>query len=181
MRLFAALFPPDPVRDRIGAATAPLRARRPGLTWAQPHKWHLTLLFLGEVPDPAVAAVREGLAAEAARHRPLRLGLRGTGSFPADPGRARVLWADVTGDTAALHALADGLRSAVRAAGVPVEDRAYTPHLTLARSTSTTDLTALHEDLAGFATAEWTADRVELVHSRLGAPRYATVATWHLT
>jgi 2'-5' RNA ligase len=181
MRLFTALVPPRPVLDAVEAAEAGLPAAAAPLRWTGRADRHLTLAFLGEVPDPDVAGLGAALAAEAARHAPLRLALRGGGTFPADAARAAVLWADVAGDTDALTALADGLRGAARAAGVPVEDRRYVPHLTLARCRPPADLRPLRDGLAGFASPAWTAAEVALVHSRLDAvPRYRTAATWRL-
>lgn len=182
MRLFAALVPPPVALDELAAAVVAARGRRDGLRWTSREEWHVTLLFLGEVPDEGVDAVRAGLARATARHRAMTLGLSGAGTFPEDPARAHVLWADLAGDVPALTSLAAELRGAAVAAGIGVEDRAYTPHLTLARSRRAADLSALRAELDVLDTERWRATEVRLVHSRReGAPRYRTVDTWALT
>ncbi len=48
MRLFVAIWPPAEVRDRLRALARPAV---PGLRWTTPDQWHVTIAFLGEVPD----------------------------------------------------------------------------------------------------------------------------------
>jgi RNA 2',3'-cyclic 3'-phosphodiesterase len=50
MRLFVAVWPPAAVMDRIAALARPEVA---GVRWTGREQWHVTLRFLGEVPDPA--------------------------------------------------------------------------------------------------------------------------------
>lgn len=181
MRLFVALMPPAPVLAELGQHTAPLRQRAPGLRWTRTEQWHVTLAFLGEVDDAALPRLSRRLARAAARHPPPRLRFDGGGRFGD-----RVLWTGVQGDRRALRALVDTVRAAARRSGVPVPDRDYRPHLTLARSGGDTDLRPLAGLLAGFHGTPWTADGVALVRSRLGAGPDGTavhqqVAHWPLT
>ena len=56
-------------------------------------------------------------------------------------------------------------------------------HLTLARCRMPADVTGLVAALAGYQGPPWTADRIHLVRSRLGAteqPRYTTLGSWPL-
>ena len=146
MRLFVSLPLPPAVR-------AHLAARLAGVRTTDIAQWHLTLAFLGEVGDPT--PLRPGLAAAAAAASPLRLQLRGGGSFPG------VLWAAVAGDTVGLHALAADVASACRAAGVPLEDRPYRPHVTVARRRRDP------RRLEGYEGPTWVAGGVHLVRSSL--------------
>ncbi|GLU47443.1 RNA 2',3'-cyclic phosphodiesterase [Nocardiopsis ansamitocini] len=183
MRLFAAVVPPPPVCDELRRALVPVRERAPeGLRWSPREQWHVTLLYLGEVPEERVAALRWELERSLTLHKRCVLGLAGAGTFPGDAGAARVLWAGLTGETGALAGMADGIRAAAAAAGVEAgEERDYVPHLTLARAGAPTDLSRTRADLAGPVGTEWTADQVHLVHSRPGhTPRYHTVASWGL-
>ncbi|RCV54884.1 RNA 2',3'-cyclic phosphodiesterase [Marinitenerispora sediminis] len=185
MRLFVALTPPATALDELHRAVAAARGHRAaprGVRWTPREEWHLTLLFLGEVPDPEVPALRARLAREAAAHPAMELALRGAGTFPADSERARVLWAGVEGDTEALTHLAGALHSAAAAHGVPVEPRPYVPHVTLARTRGPHDLSGPRDVLADLAGSPWRAGEAELVRSRAdGRPRYLTVARWPLT
>jgi len=181
MRLFTAVTPPAAALDALDAAVASARPTARGLRWVAREQWHMTLVFLGDVSDDQVDTVAGELGRVAARHPAMSLSLRGSGTFPPQPVRSRVLWAGVDGDTAALTALATDLREAAVALGIPVENRRYVPHVTVARARITTNLTAPCARLETLATEPWQAAEVHLVHSRLGAvPRYQTIATWKL-
>ena len=151
MRLFVSLRPPVAACEHLVAALGGLRTTRVD-------RWHVTLAFLGEVPDPA--PLLPGLRTAAAQAQPLALQLRGSGFFRG-PG---VLFARLSGDVDPLHRLAADVATACRHAGVHLEPRPYRPHLTVARR--------LPRDpgvLAQYEGPPWTATEVELVRSRLGA------------
>lgn len=170
----------------LARALSPLRDAEPGVRWVRREQWHLTLVFLAAVPADAVDALVAGLRRAAAGTPPLRLALAGAGAFPRTE-RARVVWAGLGGDVAALGTLAEGCRDAAVAAGVAVEARPFHAHLTVARARRRpVRAGALVDALADYAGPPWTADELELVHSRPGAgagggSHYATVATAPLT
>jgi len=180
MRLFVAVTPPPEALDELSSATAAMRSARPELRWTRPDQWHLTLAFLGEVDDQALADLSVRLGRAAAGHPPMRLALHGAGRFGN-----RVLWTRVSGDVVALRGLAASVRAAARRARVAVEDRPYRPHITLARGREGTDLRPVVDALAGFAGHTWTAGELHLVRSRLGAgpertSRYELLTSWML-
>lgn len=180
MRSFVALVPPPDALDELADAVAAL-PDEPGLRWTPPAQWHLTLAFLGEVDGPTHDRLVERLARAARRHPPVELALAGAGRFGD-----RVLWMRVDGDRAALRLLAGSVRAAARRVGLPVDDRPYRPHLTLARvRPPAPDLRPLADALAGFAGRPWTATALHLVRSDLGAgpggtARHEVVGTWEL-
>ncbi|WP_046469921.1 RNA 2',3'-cyclic phosphodiesterase [Allosalinactinospora lopnorensis] len=181
MRFFVAVDPPAGVLEEMEEAVAFLRPWAPALRWTEREDRHLTLLFLGEVPDERLSEIRRRFGAEVALHHPLSLVVRGTGTFPGDTTRARVLWAGIDGDVRGLNLLSYGLRRAARKAGINVQKRPYVPHLTLARSRAPADLNELRTRLDPLESTPFTATNVHLVHSRPGSrPRYRTVSSWPL-
>lgn len=125
IRLFVALdFPPE-VRERL----AGLQGGVPGARWSEPDTLHLTLRFIGEVPENQGQDIDAALAGIDAA--PFPLTLDGVGSFGHGRG-ARVLWAGVEHSTALAH-LAAKVESALVRAGLPADERKFTPHVTLAR------------------------------------------------
>ncbi|BBA97946.1 putative 2'-5' RNA ligase [Actinacidiphila reveromycinica] len=188
MRLFAAVLPPAAAVTEVAAAVAPLR-RLPGaddLRWTATDGWHLTLAFLGEVPDGVRPELHERLARAARRHAPLTLRLAGGGHFGGG-----TLWTGVEGDLAALTRLAGSVRAAGRRAGAAHDgtEHAFRAHLTLARAarSSQVPLAPFADALAAFRGSQWTAGTLSLVASTLPRsgvpgerPRYDTVAAWPL-
>jgi 2'-5' RNA ligase len=184
MRLFVAVAPPPAVLDELDALAGPLRARRQDLRWTGIEAWHVTLAFLGQVDESAAARLVPRLERAARRHRAFRLAFCGAGAFPS-PARANVLWSGLSGDKGALAHLAESVAAGARRAGAPPPDkgRRFQPHLTLARCRMPADVTELVAALARYQGQPWTADRIHLVRSRLGAteqPRYTTLASWPL-
>jgi 2'-5' RNA ligase len=184
MRLFVAIAPPAAALDELDALAAPLQAARPDLRWTNREAWHLTLAFLGQVDASAAARLPPRLERAAQRHDIFRLAFSRAGSFPA-PGRANVLWTGLSGDRAALARLAQSVAAGTSRAGAPPPDqrRRFQPHLTLARCRMPADVTELIAAMAGYRGQPWTADRIHLIRSRLGATeqlRYVTLGSWPL-
>jgi 2'-5' RNA ligase len=183
-RLFVALDPPDPVRRRLAALADELRrgAGRAGeeVRWVRPENLHLTLQFLGAVPEERVTAVEAALREAAAEAgRPLHLQVRGAGAFP-NARRPRVIWAGLEGDVAPLVALASALGARLAKLGFAPEDRPFAPHLTLGRAREGRGAPGLAGALAAAALVEptpWRVPELVLFESHLSprGPRYEAV------
>ena len=179
LRLFVAVDVPDDAERAVEQAVAPIRAAFPRARWAPPPNWHVTLKFLGSTDPRLVGWVRGTVAGVASAHASVPTALTGLGSFPSAT-RTRVLWAGLDDARGNLAAIARDLDEAF-AADVPPEARAFTAHLTVARSDP-----PLRLDRALLATrleAEpFTIERLVLYRSHLGrpAPRYEVLATFPL-
>ncbi len=125
MRLFYAVFPPLEVQKALAEAQKRLDPFR-GWKKTPLHQLHLTLLFLGEVPEEAVKDLVELGHRLAQAVPPFPARIRGTGYFPNE-GSPRVWFAKAEGEGFAL--LAEGLRAK---AGNP-DPKPFAPHITLAR------------------------------------------------
>ncbi|WP_194903093.1 RNA 2',3'-cyclic phosphodiesterase [Quadrisphaera sp. INWT6] len=186
MRLFVSLTPPLEAVQTVADAVTEL-GRVPGVRWSPPHRWHVTLAFLGEVDAVGVPPLARALAAAAAAHEPPRLRLAGTGCFGD-----RVLWAGVAGDLDRLSALAAAVAHAGRSAGAVGEsaepgEQAYRPHVTLARAAGRGaggELPRLAEQLAAqlahLSGPTWTAREVQLVQSHASDGRYEVLESFAL-
>jgi RNA 2',3'-cyclic 3'-phosphodiesterase len=127
MRLFVAIDLDDPIRQRILRFMEGVRGFAPEARWISPASLHITLKFIGE--SEQLEAIQEKLGKVQAR--PAKISFRGTGFFPT-PRSPRVFWIGVEADERLAHA-AHGIDQALLPLGIEKEQRAYTPHLTLAR------------------------------------------------
>ena len=131
VRLFIAINLPSDVRRLAHAAAAPLRSAAPHVRWVAEENLHLTLKFLGDVPDETGATIADALRPAAARHRATALELTGFGAFP-NLRRPRVVWAGAVPDPR-LELLHHDVEVACEALGFEVDGRPFRPHVTLGR------------------------------------------------
>jgi 2'-5' RNA ligase len=130
VRLFVALEIPAAVRENLAAFLDSLRGISKGPRWVRPGNLHVTLKFLGEVEEAKVGAIRNALE-EMRGEQAVTLNFRGTGFFPNEK-HPRVFWAGIEA-SANLKILAADIDGAMDKLGIPREQRAFSPHLTLAR------------------------------------------------
>lgn len=129
MRLFVAIDIPAGVKDELRVALARLRPLAK-LQWSPVDNMHITTKFIGEWPGERIEEMKSTLAAVGSPG-PFSIDVGGLGWFP-NARRPRVFWAGVHAG-APLETLARSTEEAVATLGVPVEERPYSPHLTLAR------------------------------------------------
>ncbi|WP_280791024.1 RNA 2',3'-cyclic phosphodiesterase [Blastococcus sp. TF02A_35] len=180
--MFFAVDPPEPARRHLAEALVPLRDAPGAPRWGDPGRWHLTLLFLGQVPGDLVPELVAAAAPAVAATPPMTLRLAGGGRF-GSLRRPQVAWAGLDGDVDPLVSLAGRLAGVGRRLGLEVEDRPFRPHLTLGRWRPRQPADgSLTDRLAGYRGPAWPVRDVRLWESRLGAAvRYDAVATWPLT
>ncbi|HEX5042832.1 MAG TPA: RNA 2',3'-cyclic phosphodiesterase [Candidatus Polarisedimenticolaceae bacterium] len=136
MRLFLAVELPGALRRALAEVQESLRRSEEGWRWVRPEGLHVTLRFLGEVAQERVPALSPLWRAAAAAAAEPEVEVGGLGTFPPR-GRPRVLWVGLRDRSGGnLAALAAALEEAARGAGFTPEQRAFAPHLTLARAAS---------------------------------------------
>lgn len=179
MRVFAAIFPPSEVREALLRAARDLPSRG-NVRWSRPENVHLTLKFLGEVPEAELDGVRDVLTEVCARYEPFVAETTGFGAFPATK-KARVVWAGIGEGGERLQSLAEDLESSLEGVGFERENRAYRPHVTLGRARGRPARLELPEVAA--QGLKFTVREVELVRSVLGktGAEYATLAAYPLS
>ena len=164
-RTFVALALPDHVREAIAALTRRFRSEA-GLAWARAEQAHLTLAFLADLDDDALARVRRRTRAVAGSAAPFTADLRGSGAFPR-PQRARVLWLGWGTGSGAVEGLQARLAKGLREDGIDLEARRFHPHVTLARARSARDVGAIVSALATWRSEPWQVTALDVMASRL--------------
>jgi len=176
-RLFFALWPSAELAAGLAAIAAAGAQRFAGRA-SRRETLHLTLAFLGEV---AIADLPALLAAAGrVRSGPFRLQVDRFGFWR----RNRLLWAGCA-PSPGLDALVAELGAALAAAGIswPDQQRAFTPHLTLARKLPASTPADEVERISCAGLPAWPCTHFVLVASSLSAagPFYSPLAEFLLT
>jgi 2'-5' RNA ligase len=159
-RLFVAIRPPEPIRNLLLRVMGGISGAR----WQSDDQLHLTLRFVGEVDrhvgDDLVAALG------AIHHPPFEIAVNGLGTFERR-GQAETVWAGVTPHEP-LRVLHNKVDQAIARVGVAPDQRAYLPHITLARlKRSSGPVGALLEEAGGFRSPPFRVDDFALFESKL--------------
>jgi 2'-5' RNA ligase len=159
-RLFVAIRPPAPIRQLLLAAMGGISGAR----WQTEDQLHLTLRFIGAVDRHRAGDVHAALGG--VHHPPLALALSGIGCFDRR-GFPDTVWAGVTphDEVKALHKKID---AALRRFGVPPDERAFLPHITIARmSRNAGPIGNLLEEAGGLSSPAFAVDSFALFESDL--------------
>jgi 2'-5' RNA ligase len=166
MRLFTGIELPAEIKSRLRRLLDTLRPTA-RIKWSPVGNLHVTTKFIGEWPDERVDELVAALHSLPPRAAVL-IDVRHLGWFP-NPSSPRVFWAGLNAGPG-LAELARETERRLERLGVPVESRAYSPHLTLARIKEPVSLTALRdavERLAAPDFGQFVADRFYLYQSTL--------------
>ncbi len=160
-RLFVAIRPPRHIREQLLG----LMGGVPNARWQEDDQLHLTVRFIGEVDRHQAEDIAAALGS--VRQQPFEVALAGVGSF-AKRGKG-ALWAGVEpqSELKSLHKKVD---QACLRVGVPPDNRAYHPHITIARlGRSAGPVEPFIHRWAGLSSAPFPVDSLCLFESRLGS------------
>ena len=133
IRCFIAIELPQELKAGLDRLQSELKsADRNWVKWVNPYGIHLTLKFLGNVPQSLTKEITTAMAAAAKGTSPFHLAVKDLGVFP-NPRRVQVAWVGLSGETDKLAQLQQRIEANLEELGVAPEKRRFTPHLTLAR------------------------------------------------
>jgi 2'-5' RNA ligase len=187
MRVFVAIDIDKQTREAIRKLSSNLQEaadlRKGDAKWVDPDIMHLTLKFLGEMPDEQSADVCRIAEAAAAGHKPFDLDFESVGTFGGKS--ARVLWVGAGEGAEQLAALAKDIDEQLGLAGWPTETRKFEGHLTLCRIKNFTagkKLAKLSEQYSDFVAPETLVDSVTVYQSELTpkGPTYTALGNYKL-
>jgi 2'-5' RNA ligase len=131
MRLFAAVFPPLPVRRDIAATLAGLDALE-GLRITRPENLHFTLAFFGEQSESTARRIQPAMGSASGGIHRFTVRAAGISGFPASD-LARVLYVGLGDGAGELSALHDRFIEALDPDLRPQDSDRFRPHLTFSR------------------------------------------------
>lgn len=129
--------------------------------WTETDNFHITLAFLGDTEETKIKAINNMLMATCEGFGEFEIIIKGAGVFKkfSDP---RILWTGIE-DSGKLNKLYNCIKSGLKDTGISLEERTFSPHLTLGRIKSIRDHENLKSLVAGYLTAEMQSQRVKEV------------------
>ena len=131
MRVFIAIKVPEAIKEEISELQRDLDAQN--VRWVAPKNIHLTLKFLGEVPDGQIEAIADAMKSSLPEIKPFNISFEEeVDGFP-NLNRPRVLWIGVKQGKVELIELMQKLNRELSSLGFVAETRKSVPHLTIGR------------------------------------------------
>jgi len=179
MRLFTAIELPEDVRASVWEFERALTQSYRHARWVARENLHLTLIFIGEASPDKVQLIREALSG--VKGEPFDASLEGLGSFPEGKPVARVIWIGVGEGKERMVALADRVKLALEPLDIR-DDKAFHPHLILARGRRDTGIPVQRLGSPGFGPLRFRVGHFSLMESKLRpeGPVYTRVASFPL-
>jgi RNA 2',3'-cyclic 3'-phosphodiesterase len=165
MRVFIAVDLPNEIRKTLADVQHELRDFSNSVRWVSPDAIHITLKFIGEMPEKRLEEIDDALTGFT--WLPFTITVRGVGFFPGTRS-PRVFWAGMEAPT--MKDMAEELDTRMERVGFDKEKRAFRPHITLARARDTridSSLVAASEPYEHYDFGSFVADRVFLFQSTL--------------
>lgn len=131
-RLFLAVPLTEAVAAQVASLTSDLATLNWPVRWVRPEAAHITLHFLGDTAPERAELLRLALPAAVASISSFSLTTAQLGVFP-NSRRPRVIWLGLDDPAHRLAQVHEALASTLRSLGFPVEDRRFSPHITLGR------------------------------------------------
>lgn len=133
LRLFVACEIPEDAKAGITEITRQLREHSGNdVRWIKADGVHVTLKFLGEVPEKKLPQIKLAIQEAVVGHSPFELEFSNIGVFGGREG-LRIMWVGIAGDVLRLEALVRAMNAALAVVGFEPERRPFRPHLTLGR------------------------------------------------
>jgi 2'-5' RNA ligase len=132
IRTFIAVSPPREVRLEVEEGIRKVRAFASDAKWVSSDNFHFTLRFLGNIEEERLDLLAECVAKSVRGEAPFEVTLSGLGAFPSVM-KPRVLWVGTGQGADRLSGLARLVEAGLRKKGFGKADKAFAPHLTVAR------------------------------------------------
>jgi len=135
LRVFLALDLDEPIKKQLIRLQERLASVGCDVRWVNGEQIHLTMKFLGELPDNTAVDVCRLAQNVAAEFEPFEFEVRQAGCF-ANHNQPRVLWVGVEDPSGSVRRLHERIEKTLAPLGLRRELRAFKPHITLGRARS---------------------------------------------
>lgn len=144
IRCFIALELPVQIQETLGKIIGQLKRSGADVKWVDPANIHLTLKFLGEIPESEV--LRTGLTINGlkGKFKAIDSGLGGLGAFPSLDS-PRVIWAGLAKGGEEIKEIQREVEKLTADITEEEKGRSFSPHLTLGRVRSNKNIMQLKD------------------------------------
>jgi 2'-5' RNA ligase len=132
IRTFVAVLIDEDLKRGISEVQEFVKKLAPDVKWVAPESLHVTLKFLGGVPEDVIPEVNKAVDDAVRSHPCFDLSISGMGAFP-NPARAKVVWVGIKDGGDDLKALASAVDESLSRLGFEREDRPFKAHITIGR------------------------------------------------
>ena len=166
VRTFLAIPVDNELKSRIAELQSGWKKQLPEVRWTRADNLHLTLHFFGDVTHEILEKIKVSVLSVKGCQDPFQVDVQGLGAFPSLK-RSRVLWLGLTPQDP-LQRLHRYIQGALQEIDIPMEKRAFAPHLTIGRTRrGTTDLAKTGVTLSDTTIGHLDVDRLILFESQL--------------
>jgi len=168
IRTFICFEIPAAVKEQIVKLQNELRSYGRGVRWVNPEGIHLTLKFLGDVPEENIGNIAEAVKTAARGLSPVTITIASAGAFP-NFKRPRVLWIGIEEPTGQMGKIHESIEQELETLGYEKENRRFSPHLTLGRIKSFEGVEEVTDELSNMEInfGEFTAAEIIIMKSEL--------------
>ena len=146
MRTFLAIELPKEIKECLGKLEEKLKTTQADVKWVLPGNIHLTLKFLGEVDAERLEKIKVILEEVARAYSPFLMRINSLGAFPKLE-YLRVIWVGLDAGDKETKQIAKMLEEKIQKLGIPKEERAFSSHITIGRTRSSTGREKLVQEI----------------------------------
>ena len=184
IRTFVAVATSSTLQKRAANLIERLRCSDANVSWVKPDNLHLTIKFVGDVPNTEVSQVCQAVGNAVDSDGPFAVSYEGMGAFP-NRERPKVIWIGVDQGSERLVQLHASVDNSLGDLGFLPERRPYQPHLTvgrLRRPVPSPQLGELMEQYENFSAGTVEVKELLVMASFLGrgGPTYDVMARFRL-
>lgn len=145
IRCFIAVNIDDALKDEIGKSISVIKTDKWDVKWVPAQNLHITLKFLGSIPEGSVKEISERLSLVSSSNEQFSIRFFGTGIFP-DIKRPRVVWIDIINHDN-LKRIQEEVEISLASSGFERDNKLFSPHLTIGRLRSLRGKDALLKEI----------------------------------
>ena len=157
MRLFTAITLPQDIKNKLKISADKIKAACEKGNFPQAENYHITLVFLGDIPESRLGEIKSAMEKAAKDAVPFNLVCLEPSHF--SKGSRKIMYFSVGGETGKLEALQNSLYKSLYAKHLCDRQEKYTAHITFARQVKADSYPDIYQKI------DFTAGSIALMHS----------------